>query len=131
MFPAVFACLAVGLKFCTASSPFSPSPRFSICDCWTCRLIEAGIALNNDGDLIKVSPDGRLKQSSSYSDSIQFKFVDGQQLQVPGSYIEFVERVVLPQYESVPRSQRTEQQYRDGFEAANATHIFTSTNNVQ
>jgi len=95
------------------------------------RLIDTGIALNSDGNIIKESPDGRLKQSSSYSDAVLATFADGKQLDVPGAYIEFVERLVLPLHEQVPHSQRTEHQYRDGFEAANATHIFTSTDDVQ
>lgn len=49
-----------------------------------------------------VSPDGLLQQSSTVADSIQFYFSDGVTESVPCSYIEFAERLVLPQYKDLP-----------------------------
>lgn len=43
-----------------------------------------------------VSPDGGLQQSSSVADTVSFTFAGGEVEQVPASYIEFAERLVLP-----------------------------------
>lgn len=43
-----------------------------------------------------VSPDGGLQQSSSVADTVTFTFAGGEVEQVPASYIEFAERLVLP-----------------------------------
>lgn len=50
---------------------------------------------------LPVSPDGLLLQSSTVADSISFKFSDGFTESVPCSYIEFAERLVLPQYKNL------------------------------
>lgn len=55
-----------------------------------------------------VSPDGGLLQSSTVADSFSFKFSDGVTKSIPCSYIEFAERLVLPQYQNVPESEVTE-----------------------
>lgn len=49
-----------------------------------------------------VSPDGFLLQSSTVADSVPFEFSDGMTKSVPCSYIEFAERLVLPQYKDLP-----------------------------
>lgn len=49
-----------------------------------------------------MSPDGLLLQSSTVADSVSFKFSDGATESVPCSYIEFAERLVLPQYKNLP-----------------------------
>lgn len=49
-----------------------------------------------------MSPDGLLLQSSTVADSISFKFSDGVTESVPCSYIEFAERLVLPEYKNLP-----------------------------
>lgn len=49
-----------------------------------------------------VSPDGLLLQSSTVADSTSFEFSDGITEAVPCSYIEFAERLVLPQYKDLP-----------------------------
>lgn len=52
-----------------------------------------------------VSPDGLLLQSSTVADSTDFQFSDGIAKPVPCSYIEFAERLVLPQYRNLPDSE--------------------------
>lgn len=54
---------------------------------------------------LSVSPDGGLLQSSTVADSISFKFADGVIKSIPCSYIEFAERLVLPQFQNVPESE--------------------------
>eukprot|EP00898_Chlorokybus_atmophyticus_P002518 jgi/Chlat1/3267/Chrsp22S03520 len=88
--------------------------------------------LNDEGGTVKVSPDGALRQSSTVADTFQYAFAsqDGEQdeLQtVAGSYIEFAERDVLPQYASLPFKEVAERHRRDGFEVGNADGIFEST----
>jgi hypothetical protein len=75
--------------------------------------------MNTDGGLLKVSPDGLLRQSSTAADTWQCSFEGGETATVPGksisccsvrtqlnshcrvctagAYIEFAERAVLPQ----------------------------------
>ena len=48
-----------------------------------------------------MSPDGLLLQSSTVADSTLFNFADGVTESVPCSYIEFAERLILPQYEKL------------------------------
>lgn len=52
-----------------------------------------------------MSPDGLLLQSSTVADSISFQFSDGITESVPCSYIEFAERLVLPQYKNLPETE--------------------------
>nr|VDD41737.1 unnamed protein product [Brassica oleracea] len=94
-------------------------------------LEEKGFRLNSEGGVLKVSPDGGLLQSSTVADSISFKFSDGVTKSIPCSYIEFAERLVLPQYQNIPESEIKEFHRRDGFEVGNADKIFESTNQEQ
>lgn len=57
--------------------------------------------------LLIVSPDGLLLQSSTVADSVSFQFSDGITELVPCSYIEFAERLVLPQYKNIPEKEVT------------------------
>lgn len=61
------------------------------------RLKDCGFVLNSKGGEIKVSEDGLLLQSSTVADLRDFMF-DGNSssVSVPGSYIEFAERKILP-----------------------------------
>lgn len=52
-----------------------------------------------------MSPDGLLLQSSTVADSFAFEFSDGITDSVPCSYIEFAERMVLPQYKNIPEEE--------------------------
>ncbi|RID40444.1 hypothetical protein BRARA_J00485 [Brassica rapa] len=94
-------------------------------------LEERGFKLNSEGGVLKVSPDGGLLQSSTVADSLSFKFSDGVTKSIPCSYIEFAERLVLPQFQNVPESDIKECHRRDGFEVGNADKIFESTNQEQ
>ncbi|PON67498.1 hypothetical protein PanWU01x14_103010 [Parasponia andersonii] len=88
---------------------------------------ENGFKLNSEGGILKVSPDGLLLQSSTVADSTPFTFSDGATEVVPCSYIEFAERLVLPQYNNLPEEEVKEYHRRDGFEVGNADKIFEST----
>jgi hypothetical protein len=82
---------------------------------------EVGVDLNDTGGVIKVSADGLLRQSSTVAQLIPARFADGDVHPIPGSYVEFAERLRL--LDSDAR--------RDGFEAANADRIFESTDTRQ
>ncbi|KAF5746682.1 hypothetical protein HS088_TW06G00854 [Tripterygium wilfordii] len=92
---------------------------------------EKGLRLNSEGGVLKVSPDGFLLQTSTIADSISFQFSDGVTESVPCSYIEFAERLVLPQYKNLPEREVKEFHRRDGFEVGNADKIFESTSKEQ
>lgn len=51
---------------------------------------------------ISVSPDGLLLQSSTVADSASFQFSEGITESIPCSYIEFAERLILPQFKNLP-----------------------------
>ncbi|KAL6969542.1 hypothetical protein U1Q18_029253 [Sarracenia purpurea var. burkii] len=90
-----------------------------------------GFQLNSEGGVLKVSPDGLLLQSSTVADSVSFRFSDGVTEPVPCSYIEFAERLVLPQFKNLPEEEVKEFHRRDGFEVGNADKIFESTSKDQ
>jgi len=89
-------------------------------------LEKHGFRLNDSGGKIKKSDDGLLLQSSTVARKVEAEFADGVKVEIPGSYVEFAERKILPAYRdntgTVPREHR-----REGFEAANADKIFEST----
>ena len=90
-------------------------------------LEEIGIVLNTSGGKIKVSPDGLLRQSSSVAKMISAEFACGSSQEIPGSYVEFAERLPLPQHAHLETYQLTRKHRREGFEAGNADKIFEST----
>ncbi|XP_052173946.1 uncharacterized protein LOC127789175 [Diospyros lotus] len=92
---------------------------------------ENGFKLSSEGGVLKVSPDGLLLQSSTVADSVSFHFSDGITESVPCSYIEFAERLRLPQFEKLPEAEVKEFHRRDGFEVGNADKIFESTSKNQ
>ncbi|KAG0500506.1 hypothetical protein HPP92_000578 [Vanilla planifolia] len=92
---------------------------------------DQGFKLNSEGGILKVSPDGLLLQSSTVADSTLFNFADGVIESVPCSYIEFAERLVLPQYKNISKEEIKESHRRDGFEVGNADKIFESTSKDQ
>lgn len=97
-------------------------------------LESIGIALNNAGGKRKVSPDGLLIQSSTVAEMVDgaFRTSDGLTSQrIAGSYVEFAERRVLPQYLDLPPDRIRREHRRDGFEAQNADKIFESTYSSQ
>ena len=87
----------------------------------------AGATLNAEGGVLKTSADGGLRQSSTLADPVSLVFAGGEEVQVPGSYLEFAERLPLPEFAALPREQLRERHRRDGFEVASADKIFTST----
>ena len=86
-----------------------------------------GVKLNTAGGKIKVSPDGLLRQSSSVAKMIPATFSCGTTQEIPGSYVEFAERLPLAEFQHLDRSNLTRVHRREGFEAGNADKIFEST----
>jgi len=86
-----------------------------------------GIKLNDAGGKIKTSADGLLSQSSTVSKLYDAVFSGGEKFEIAGSYVEFAERKVLPEFKDLPESEIKSEHRRDGFEANNADKIFEST----
>ena len=76
-----------------------------------------GIKLNSSGGKIKESRDGLLRQSSTVSKLIPATFSCGTTANIPGSYVEFAERLILPQFKNIPKNKITSTHRREGFEA--------------
>lgn len=83
--------------------------------------------INDSGGKIKTSPDGGLIQSSTVAQNIEAEFAGGEKYVISGSYVEFAERKVLPEFANLPPSEVRREHRRDGFEAGNADKIFEST----
>ncbi|SDH01852.1 DUF1338 domain-containing protein [Chitinophaga filiformis] len=94
-------------------------------------LEKEGFILNNAGGKIKVSPDGMLLQSSTVAKMIPATFAGNEVHKIAGSYVEFAERKVLPQFADLPADKITRAHRREGFEAGNADRIFESTYSSQ
>ncbi len=94
-------------------------------------LEKQGIKLNDSGGKIKESPDGGLLQSSTVAQMLEAEFANGEKHLISGSYVEFAERRVLPEFADLPSDQIQRQHRRDGFEASNADKIFESTYTTQ
>ncbi|CAL1518065.1 DUF1338 domain-containing protein [Chitinophaga sp. MM2321] len=94
-------------------------------------LEKNGFILNDAGGKIKTSPDGNLLQSATVARMIDAVFAGGETYQIAGSYVEFAERKVLPQFAHLPASQIERRHRREGFEAGNADKIFESTYTAQ
>lgn len=90
-------------------------------------LHRRGFALNDSGGEIKRSPDGLLLQSSTIAQSVEAEFASGERRPIPGSYVEFAERRVLPRFRHLPPGAIRREHRREGFEAGNADKIFEST----
>ena len=90
-----------------------------------------GFKLNNSGGKVKKSPDGGLLQSATIAEMIEATFEAGEKQLISGSYVEFAERRILPEYADLPPDQVRRQHRRDGFEANNADKIFESTYSSQ
>lgn len=94
-------------------------------------LEKEGFTLNDSGGKIKESPDHLLLQSSTVAKMIPATFADNEVHKIAGSYVEFAERRVLPQFAHLPADQITREHRREGFEAGNADRIFESTYSSQ
>jgi hypothetical protein len=90
-------------------------------------LDQIGVVLNDSGGTIKTSPDGLLKQSSTVAEMVEASFANGQTKKIAGSYVEFAERKVLPEYKDLEPGKIKRTHRREGFEAGNADKIFEST----
>ncbi len=102
-------------------------PGYNTIDAFVKFLEQRGLRLNAAGGVIKVSPDGGLRQASTVAQMTDAVFAGGDTARIAGSYVEFAERRVLPQFADLPADQIGRAQRRDGFEAANADKIFEST----
>lgn len=93
------------------------------------------IMLNDSGGVIKISEDGYLSQSSTIAQSVSASFPtkqgDSVIKNISGSYIEFAQRDILPEFLHLPKEAITRKHRREGFETRNADSIFESTYNVQ
>ena len=78
-----------------------------------------------------MSPDGLLRQSSSVAEMLPATFSCGTTQDIPGSYVEFAERLPLAEYQHLPAKELTRKHRREGFEAGNADKIFESTFRAQ
>ena len=103
-----------------------PAPYYELAS-FNKFLKSIGIKLNDAGGEIKISRDHLLRQSSTVAESIQATFADGETAEIAGSYVEFAERLPLPQYTKLPKEKLTNSHRREGFETGNADKIFEST----
>lgn len=94
-------------------------------------LEKKGFRLNDSGGKVKTSPDKGLAQSSTVARMIPATFANNETLEIAGSYVEFAERRVLPQFAQLPASEIRREHRREGFEANNADKIFESTYSAQ
>ncbi|SDK13154.1 protein of unknown function [Pedobacter sp. ok626] len=92
------------------------------------RFVESlGLKLNSSGGIIKVSPDGLLRQSSTVAEMKEAIFIGAETMPIAGSYVEFSERLVLPEFKELPLAAIRQEHRREGFETDNADKIFEST----
>lgn len=103
-----------------------PSPYNNIFE-FNAFLESIGIKLNDSGGKVKISPDKGLLQSSTVAEMIDATFADGSTHTISGSYVEFAERKVLPQFANLSADEIKREHRRDGFETGNADKIFEST----
>ncbi|MBX2951992.1 MAG: DUF1338 domain-containing protein [Leadbetterella sp.] len=102
-------------------------PGYNTLEEFNAFLERIGIKLNDSGSKIKVSPDGGLLQSSTVAEMISARFAEGDLHTISGSYVEFAERRVLPQFAHLKPEEIKREHRRDGFETGNADKIFEST----
>lgn len=106
-------------------------PKYRTIDEFNLYLESHGFKLNSSGGKTKKSPDGLLSQSSTVAAVVEAEFSDGKggivKRMISGSYVEFAERKVLPQFAGLSESEIKREHRREGFEAQNADKIFEST----
>jgi len=90
-------------------------------------LKSIGIKLNDSGGEIKISKDGLLRQTSSVANKVKAIFTGGEIKKIAGSYVEFAERSVLPEFADLDHVNLKRKHRREGFETSNADKIFEST----
>jgi len=110
-------------------------PGFNAIAEFNALLKRHGIRLNDAGGEAKVSGDGLLIQSSTVAEMVDAEFaaVGGatEHRRISGSYVEFAERRVLPEFANLPPAAIGREHRRDGFETASADKIFESTYSAQ
>ncbi|MFD2569915.1 DUF1338 domain-containing protein [Spirosoma soli] len=106
-------------------------PGYNTIDEFVAFLESQGFRLNSAGGTIKVSPDGNLRQASTVAQMIDAEFAGGDVFRIAGSYVEFAERRVLPQFLHLSADQISREHRREGFETGNADKIFESTFTTQ
>lgn len=94
-------------------------------------LERKGFTLNDAGGKIKISADEALLQSSTVARMVEAEFADNKKQFIAGSYVEFAERKILPQYRHLAEDVISHSHRREGFEANNADKIFESTYSSQ
>jgi hypothetical protein len=94
-------------------------------------LEKKGFTLNDAGGKIKISADGALLQSSTVARMVNAEFANKKKQSIAGSYVEFAERKILPQYQQLSAEAINRSHRREGFEANNADKIFESTYSSQ
>jgi Domain of unknown function (DUF1338) len=94
-------------------------------------LERKGFTLNDAGGKIKVSADKALLQSSTVARMVEAEFANNEKKSIAGSYVEFAERKILPQYRHLGENIINRSHRREGFEANNADKIFESTYSSQ
>ena len=90
-------------------------------------FLTKNIKLNNSGGVIKKSKDGLLLQSSTIANKVKAKFLNNETFMISGSYVEFAERKLFPEFKNLPIEDIEPKHRREGFEASNADKIFEST----
>ncbi|AQG80690.1 hypothetical protein AWR27_15955 [Spirosoma montaniterrae] len=106
-------------------------PGYNTIDEFVAFLQNRGFKLNSAGGVVKVSPDGGLRQASTVAQMIEADFANGETARIAGSYVEFAERRVLPQFADLPTNKLGREHRREGFETGNADKIFESTFTTQ
>ena len=94
-------------------------------------LKSIGIQLNDSGGEIKTSQDGLLRQTSSVANQVEATFSEGATKNIAGSYVEFAERSIMPEFQSLDPKNLKRKHRREGFETSNADNIFESTFTAQ
>lgn len=94
-------------------------------------LKSIGIQLNDSGGEIKTSQDGLLRQTSSVANQVEATFSEGATKKIAGSYVEFAERSIMPEFQSLDPKNLKRKHRREGFETSNADKIFESTFTAQ
>ena len=107
-----------------------PAP-YNALEAFNAFLEGIGIVLNTSGGKIKTSKDGLLRQTSTVAEMVEATFANNEKMKISGSYVEFAERSVLPEFESLAKNKIQRKHRREGFEAANADKIFESTYTAQ
>jgi hypothetical protein len=114
------------LNHYTISVHALPKP-YNKLEAFNTLLKSLGVRLNNAGGEIKTSADKLLRQSSTVAQMITSTFADGEKHKIAGSYVEFAERAVLPEFTHLAEEEISSIHRRDGFEVNSANKIFEST----